>query len=229
MATRHILILLTSHASLGDTGRPTGFWLEELAVPYWTFTRAGVSVTLASPQGGKAPADPRSLTSELPEVKDFLADPTATGRLDHTARLADLDITSFDAIFVAGGHGTMWDLATPEVGAVLSKAWAAGKVLAAVCHGPAALVSVKAADGRPVVAGRRFAAFTNEEEAAVELTHVVPFLLATKLSEEGGHHVKGPMWEPLVVVDGRLVTGQNPGSSKKVAEATLGALGGLGR
>lgn len=219
-----ILILVTSHAMLGDSGVKTGLWLEELAVPYLTFTRAGARVELASPRGGPAPVDPKSEKEQSAEVKAFLADAAAMAQLTNTKKLSEVT-GSYDAVFVAGGHGTMWDLPTSaDVARVLSTTWKAGKVVAAVCHGPAALVAVKDETGQPVVKGRRFTAFTNEEEAAVGLTKTVPFLLETRLAELGGRFERGPMWAAHVVRDGQLITGQNPASSKGVAEAVLGAL-----
>ncbi|MCU0698646.1 MAG: type 1 glutamine amidotransferase domain-containing protein [Myxococcaceae bacterium] len=219
-----ILILLTSHAMLGESGQKTGLWLEELAVPYLVFTRAGAEVELASPLGGPAPIDPKSEKVASAEVKAFLADPKAVAKLHATTKLSTLT-GSYDAVFVAGGHGTMWDLPTSaDVARQLSRTWQDGKVLAAVCHGPAALVGVKDEKGQSVVQGRRFTAFTNEEEAAVGLTKVVPFLLESKLTELGGHFEGGPLWASHVVRDGRLITGQNPASSKGVAEAVLDAV-----
>lgn len=224
MKTLQILILVTSHGDLGTTGRTTGLWLEELAVPYLTLTRAGAEVTIASPRGGPAPIDPGSVNADVEEVRAFQADAVAQRKLAATVKLSSLDTSTFDAVFVAGGHGVMWDLPTLEVGAALSKAWQANRVLAAVCHGPAALVQVTTKAGMPVVAGKRVAAFTNEEEAAAELTKVVPFLLETKLAALGATIDKGPMWKSKVVTDGQLVTGQNPASSKAVAEAVLARL-----
>jgi putative intracellular protease/amidase len=219
-----ILILLTSHAMLGESGQKTGLWLEELAVPYLVFTRAGAEVELASPLGGPAPVDPKSEKEQSAEVKAFLADPKAVAKLKATKKLADVT-GPWDAVFVAGGHGTMWDLPTSaDVAKRLSSTWQAGGVVAAVCHGPAALVSAKDAAGASIVKGRRFTAFTNEEEAAVGLTKVVPFLLESKLSELGGRFEGGPMWAAHVVRDGQLITGQNPASSKGVAEAVLEAV-----
>jgi putative intracellular protease/amidase len=219
-----ILILLTSHAMLGESGQKTGLWLEELAVPYLVFTRAGAQVELASPLGGPAPIDPKSEKDQSAEVKAFLADTKAVAQLQGTKKLADLS-GSYDAVFVAGGHGTMWDLpVSAEVAKRLSRTWQEGRVLAAVCHGPAALVGAKDAAGQSVMKGRRFTAFTNEEEAAVGLTKTVPFLLETKLAELGGRFEGGPMWAAHVVRDGQLITGQNPASSKGVAEAVLDAL-----
>lgn len=224
MKTLKILMLLTSHAQLGASGKPTGFWLEELATPYYVFSDAGADVTLASPRGGAAPADPRSAQDASAEVKRFTSDAAAQKKLANTVALSAVDVAQYDAVFVVGGHGTMWDLSTKDVGAKLSAGWNAGKVLAAVCHGPAALVEVKDKDGKPVVAGRRVAAFTNDEEKAGGVEKDMPFLLESKLTALGAKHEKAPLWQPFTVTDGRLVTGQNPASSRATAEATLQAL-----
>lgn len=219
-----ILMVVTSHASLGDTGLETGFWLEELAVPYRVFTAAGADVDIASPAGGKPPADPKSV-SEEGEVAAFLADPVARRKLDDTLRLEPGLADGYDAVFLAGGHGVMWDLAVSQpLAALLGAADACGAVIAAVCHGPAGLVNARRADGQPLVAGRRVTGFSDEEEVGAELDKVVPFMLAQKLTELGGVYEHGPMWQPFAVRDGRLVTGQNPASSRRAAEETLAAL-----
>jgi putative intracellular protease/amidase len=219
-----ILIVVTSHTSLGDTGKPTGFWLEELAVPYQTFVRAGATVDLASPRGGKAPADPRSLDKPSDEVKHFLGDAAAQQKLEHTLELGKVS-KRYDAVFVAGGHGVMWDLTSDaHLAKLLGDTWARGGVVAAVCHGPAALAQVKKPSGEPLVRGLRFTGFSDEEEAAMELTRIVPFLIEATLKAQGGQYERGAMWQPHVVRDGKLVTGQNPASSKATAEATLEAL-----
>ena len=219
-----VLMIVTSHSKLGSTDKATGFWLEELAVPYQTFTRAGVEVDIASPQGGKPPADPASVKADNADVKAFIADARAVNKLDHTLRLADVR-ADYDAVFVAGGHGVMWDLVdNPTLSALLSRTYADGKVVAAVCHGPAALVGAKKADGKPLVAGHRVAGFSNEEEQAAGLSEVVPFLLESKLSSLGGRYERGPTWKAFAVRDGQLVTGQNPASSQRVAEETLVAI-----
>lgn len=220
-----ILILLTSHAELGPGGRPTGFWLEELAVPYQVLVQAGAQVDLASPRGGPAPADPKSLDSNHPAVLAFRADPVAQAKLAQTTPLTEVK-GPYDAVFVAGGHGVMWDLASdPRVGRLLSSIYQAGGAVAAVCHGPAALVLAQGEDGRPLVAGKRVAGFSNEEEQGVGLEKVVPFLLQSKLESLGGRYEHGPKWQAFAVRDGRLVTGQNPASSERVAVELLLALG----
>ena len=218
-----ILIVVTSHTALGDTGKPTGFWLEELAVPYQVFSRAGAQVELASPKGGPAPADPRSLEKPSDEVKAFQADAAAQQKLAGTLKLSEVK-PGYDAVFVAGGHGVMWDLTKdPALARLLGDTYAQGHVVAAVCHGPAALAQVKKANGEPLVKGLRFTGFSDEEETAMELTRVVPFLIETTLKGQGGKYERAAMWQSHVVRDGRLVTGQNPASSKATAEETLRA------
>jgi putative intracellular protease/amidase len=219
-----ILILLTSHARLGTTGRATGFWLEELAVPYLELTGAGARVDLASPLGGRPPADPESERTSDPAVKRFLADTDATAKLAETLPLAGVADT-YDAILVVGGHGVMWDLATSHTAAtLLSRQYAAGRVVAAVCHGPAALVAATKADGSPLVAGHRVTGFSNAEEREAKLSEIMPFLLESRLAELGGRYESGPNWQPFAIRDGRLVTGQNPRSSALVARETLAAI-----
>lgn len=223
---KRILMIVTSHAQLADTGTKTGFWLEELAVPYLAFTEAGSSVDICSPNGGRPPVDPKSEGNPGPAVKAFLADPKATGKLEATLRIAELQDT-YDAYFVVGGHGVMWDLAVDrDLQALLAAAQAGGKVIAAVCHGPAALVNVKLGDGSFLCKGKRVAGFSNAEEAAVGLDRVVPFALQSTLSERGGKYESGPLWGSFAVADGKLITGQNPASSLAVAKSTLQALAG---
>jgi putative intracellular protease/amidase len=226
--TKRVLMIVTSHARLGAAGdataTPTGFWLEELAAPYTVFRDAGLSIDIASPAGGRPPADPKSASSDAEAVRGFLADTDAVARLGSTLRLADVG-ERYDAYFVVGGHGVMWDLAkSEELAALLGAAHAAGKVVAAVCHGPAALVGVKGAEGEPVVRGRRVAAFSNDEENAVGLVGVVPFALETRLRDLGARYERGPTWSSFAVRDGNLVTGQNPQSSVATAREVLAAL-----
>lgn len=221
----HVLFILTSHGALGASGKPTGFWFEELAAPYYELVAAGVEVDLASPKGGHPPVDPASQVRPSPAVSRFLADAKAMDKLAHTVPLARVD-DQYDAYFVAGGHGVMWDLASdPTLAQLLGHAADTGKVVAAVCHGPAALVGVKRANGQPVVKGRRVAAFSNEEEKAAHLDAVVPFALQTRLEGLGAHYEHGPMWSSFALRDGNLVTGQNPQSSVAVAREVLAALG----
>ena len=221
--TRSILIALTSHRALGDTGRETGFFVGEAAHPWKVFTDAGYTVDLASVAGGVPPQD--GLDSDDPVQKEFLADERVAAQLAATPALADVDPADYDAILLAGGHGTMWDFPDDTRLAGLARdVYESGGVVSAVCHGPSGLVNVTLSDGRPLVEGKRVSAFTNEEEAAVGLTDVVPFLLQTRLEERGAKHSGAPNFAAHVVRDGRLVTGQNPASATGVAEAVLEAL-----
>lgn len=223
--TKHVVLIVTSHAKLGTTGEPTGFWLEELAAPYYELVDAGFRVTIASPLGGRPPADPKSEKSDAPAVKRFVADEAAQAKLAATMALESLDASAFDAWFVVGGHGVMWDLADSEkLATLLGRAHDGGKVVAAVCHGPAALVRVRDASGAPIVRGRRVTGFSNEEEDAVGLTGIVPFALETKLRELGGAYERGPKWGAFAVRDGRLITGQNPASSTAAARLVVESL-----
>jgi len=221
-------MVVTSQASMGNTGEPTGLWLEELAVPYLRFAEAGADVTVASIHGGKVPIDPRSTPPagpEAPVVQRFLADPTAARVLSHAVPIEALDATRFDAVFLAGGHGTMFDFAVSNaLASALSRAWKAGRIVAAVCHGPAGLVGAVDSDGRPVVAGRRVTAFSNAEEEAVGLSKWVPFLLQDRLRSLGATVEAGPSFEPFALADGRLITGQNPASARRTADLTLAAI-----
>jgi putative intracellular protease/amidase len=219
-----ILLIVTSHTQLGNTKEATGFWLEELATPYAEFTKAGAQVDIASPLGGKAPADPKSEQESSEATRAFLADAGAKKKLANTLVLEKVK-ERYDAYFVVGGHGTMWDLAThAPLHSLLTTAYARGAVVSAVCHGPAALVGVKGPDGKPIVSGKRVAAFSNEEEKAVKLDTVVPFPLETRLREQGARYESGPMWGSFVVRDGRLITGQNPASSAAAAREVITAL-----
>lgn len=223
-----ILMILTSTGTMNEDGEATGLWFEELATPYFTFIDAGASVTLASIAGGPAPIDPRSLNApgeNAPSVERFLADDAAAQALRATIPLAALDAAPFGAIFLPGGHGTMWDL--PESGALaalLERAWIDGKVIAAVCHGPAGLVRARDENGASLVSGRRVTGFSDSEERAVGLDATVPFLLETRLRALGGRYESAADFQPFAVADGRLVTGQNPASSAQTAQLTLDAL-----
>jgi len=223
-----ILMIVTSHARLGDTGKPTGLWAEELAVPWYALADAGAMLTLASPAGGPAPIDPGSVKpagENDAAVERLLADPALQASLAATPRVADFDGADFDALFFPGGHGTMWDLPVDAgVTRAVERAFAAGRLIAAVCHGPAGLVSARRPDGEPIVKDLRVNSFTDAEEAAVGLAQVVPFLLESRLRELGGRFESGPSWQPFAVRDGPLVTGQNPQSSHAVAQALLDAL-----
>jgi putative intracellular protease/amidase len=219
-----ILIVLTSHDQLGNTGENTGFWLEEFAAPYYVFKDAGATITLASPLGGQPPLDPKS---DLPDfqtdaTKRFRADPEAQDQLAHTRRLSDLSADDFDALFYPGGHGPMWDLPDNTDSIALIESFVkGGKPVGAVCHAPVVFVNTHGTDGEFLVRGRRVTGFSNSEETAVGLTEVVPFLLEDRLRERGGIYIKGNDWASNVQIDGFLVTGQNPASSAPVAEALL--------
>jgi len=219
-----ILIVLTSHDQLGDTGKKTGFWLEEFAAPYYVFHDAGAVVTLASPKGGQPPLDPKSdLPENLTELtKRFRTDKVAQAELANTKKLADVSAAGFDAVFYPGGHGPMWDMPENATSIALIKAFVkADKPVGAVCHAPAALVNVRGEDGRYLVQGKRVTGFTNAEETAVGLAEAVPFLLEDRLKERGGLYRKAADWMPHVEVDGKLVTGQNPASSGPAAKELL--------
>ena len=220
----NILMVLTSHDRLGDTGRKTGFWLEEFAAPYYVLKDAGAQLTLVSPLGGQPPLDPKS---DAPDAQTeathrFKADPAAQAALASTSKLADVDAGSFDAVFYPGGHGPLWDLAEDRDSIALIQAMiAAGKPVAAVCHAPGVLRHVNGADGKPLVNGKRVTGFTNTEEEAVGLTQVVPFLVEDVLKDSGGIYSKVDDWQPYAITDGLLVTGQNPASSEAAAQALL--------
>jgi putative intracellular protease/amidase len=218
-----ILMVLTSHDQLGNTGRKTGFWLEEFAAPYFVFRDAGVQLTLASPKGGQPPIDPKS---NLPEGQTeaqlrFKQDKAAQEALAHTVRLADMRSEDFDTIFVVGGHGPMWDLVDNQhVIALIESFYNSGKPVAAVCHSAAVLHRVMH-NGAPLVKGKRVTGFTNGEEAAVHLTGVVPFLVEDELKRVGGLYEKADDWASFAITDGRVITGQNPASSTAAARALL--------
>ena len=221
-----ILMVLTSHDILGDTGRKTGFWLEEFAAPYFVFRDAGVDLTLASPKGGQPPIDPKS---DLPEnqteaMTRFKQDDAAKKALSSTRKLADMKSQSFDTIFYVGGHGPMWDLVyNPDSIRLIESFYNSGKPVAAVCHSPAVFHRVMH-QGVPLVKGKRATGFTNGEEAAVNLTHVVPFLVEDELRRIGAAYEKAPDWESFALVDGRVVTGQNPASSTAAAQLLIKVL-----
>lgn len=221
-----ILMVLTSHDQLGNTGRKTGFWLEEFAAPYFVFRDAGVDLTLASPKGGQPPVDPKS---DLPEnqtaaMARFKQDKTAQDALAHTAKLADMKSADFDTVFYPGGHGPMWDLAESRDSInLLESFYNSGKPIALVCHSPGVLRHVTY-NGAPLVKGKRVTGFTNGEEEEVQLTHVVPFLVEDELLRLGATFEKLANWEPFSVIDGRLVTGQNPASSTVAAQNLLKVL-----
>lgn len=224
-----ILMVLTSHDQLGNTGKKTGFWLEEFAAPYYAFKDAGADITLVSPKGGQPPLDPKSdeADSQTDATRRFKADAAAQAALAHTGKLSDVSASGFDALFYPGGHGPLWDLAEDADSIRLIEAMVgAGKTVSAVCHAPGVLRHVKAADGSPLVKGKNVTGFTNTEEAAVQLTDVVPFLVEDMLVKNGGSYSKGADWQPYVVTDGKLITGQNPASSEPAALAVLRQLKG---
>ena len=219
-----ILIVLTSHDQLGNTGKKTGFWLEEFAAPYYVLKDAGAAITLASPKGGQPPLDPKSdLPESLTELtKRFRKDKAAQAELANTKKLSDVSADDFDAVFYPGGHGPMWDMPDNKISIALIEAFVkADKPIGAVCHAPAAIVNVRGKDGEYLVKSKHVTGFTNAEEEAVGLSNVVPFLLEDRLKERGGLYSKGADWAPHIQVDGRLVTGQNPASSGPAAEALL--------
>jgi putative intracellular protease/amidase len=222
-----ILMVLTSHDQLGDTGRKTGFWLEELAAPYYVFKDAGAEVVLASPKGGRPPLDPKSnepgFQTDL--TRRFEADREANAVLADTVRLDSVNPEGFDAVFYPGGHGPLWDLAEDSASVrLIETTLRAGKPVTLVCHAPGVLRHAKAPDGKPLVDGKDVTGFTNTEEEAVGLTQVVPFLVEDELKRNGGRFSKAGDWEPYVVADGLLITGQNPASSGPAAERLLGLL-----
>jgi putative intracellular protease/amidase len=226
--TDPILIVLTSHDQLGDTGHPTGFWFEELATPYRLFDRAGHAILIASPRGGEPPHDPKSLEQLDPVPDDvawFLDNHEAMERLRQSVPLAQVDFRRVAAVFISGGHGAVYDLPNDcTLATGLCQAFDSGVPIGAVCHGPGGLVGSRRGDGQPLIAGYRVSGFTNSEEGAVGLTETVPFLLADRLRELGGEYVQGPDFTPFAVRDRHLVTGQNPMSSAMSAELLLEAL-----
>ncbi|MBS1038550.1 type 1 glutamine amidotransferase domain-containing protein [Gluconobacter cerinus] len=222
-----ILMVLTSHDRLGDTGEKTGFWLEEFAAPYYVFLDAGASVTLTSPKGGQPPLDPKSDAADFQTdaTRRFKMDLDAQKRLSATLPLTDIVAGDYDAVFYPGGHGPLWDLAEDKASiALIETTIAAGKSVATVCHAPGVLRDVRTVDGMPVVSGRNVTGFSNSEEDAVGLTKIVPFLVEDMLKAKEGQYSKGPDWQSYVVTDGPLITGQNPGSSEATAKELLRVL-----
>jgi putative intracellular protease/amidase len=222
-----ILMVLTSHDQLGNTGRKTGFWLEEFAAPYFVFRDAGVQLTLASPKGGQPPIDPKSDSPEnqTPAMTRFKQDKEAQQQLSQTVELSGVKSEDFDTVFYSGGHGPMWDLVdNPDSMTLIESFWSSGKPVAAVCHSSAVFHRVLD-QGVSIVKGKRVTGFTNGEEADAKLTHVVPFLVENELKRVGGLYEKAADWAPFALVDGRLVTGQNPASSTVAARALLELLG----
>ncbi|AKH98901.1 putative intracellular protease/amidase [Hoeflea sp. IMCC20628] len=222
-----ILMVLTSHDQLGDTGKKTGFWLEEFAAPYYIFKDAGADITLASPKGGQPPIDPSSDDdgAQTDDTRRFKGDAEAQKQLAGTLKLSDVTEDGFDAIFYPGGHGPLWDLAEDADSKRLIEAFAAAdRPVGAVCHAPAVFRHTLGTDGKPLVSGRRVTGFTNTEEEAVGLTKIVPFLVEDMLKANGGIYEKGDDWASFVLRDGKLVTGQNPASSAAAAQKVLALL-----
>ncbi|GAA1619195.1 type 1 glutamine amidotransferase domain-containing protein [Actinoplanes couchii] len=223
----NVLVVLTSHEELGTTGRKTGFWLEELAAPYYRLKQAGATITLASPKGGRPPLDPKSNEpdSQTDDTRRFEADAEASAALDSTVVLSTVDPADYDAVFYPGGHGPLWDLAEDgDSRNIIETTLRSGKPVALVCHAPGVLRHVTAEDGSPLVQGRPVTGFTNSEEEGVGLTEVVPFLVEDMLKANGGVYSKGADWGSYVVRDGLLITGQNPASSAEAADVLLAVL-----
>ncbi len=224
-----ILIVLTSHGTLGNTGEKTGFWIEEFAAPYYVLADAGAEITIASPKGGQPPVDPKSELAEAQTAatKRFYQDNVLIDQVAFSIKLSSIDYTDYDAVFYPGGHGPLWDLATDKNSIqLIEDFYNDQKPIAFVCHAPAALVNVKAENGEPLVRGKHLTGFSNTEEEAVHLTNVVPFLLEDELKKHGAHYSKGPDWAIYTKQDGLLITGQNPASSAAVAQLLLKTLAG---
>jgi putative intracellular protease/amidase len=223
-----ILMVLTSHDQLGDTGKKTGFWLEEFAAPYYAFLDAGAKLTLASPKGGQPPLDPKSdePDAQTEATERFRKDTAAQAALASTIKLSAAQASDYDAVFYPGGHGPLWDLAEDKDSiALIETMYAAGKPVSAVCHAPGVLRHVRGADGAPLVKGKKVTGFSDSEEAAVQLTDIVPFLVEAELKRLGGNYSKLADWQSYAVADSNLVTGQNPASSVAVAQQVLKLLG----
>lgn len=219
-----ILMVLTSHDELGTTGKKTGFWLEEFAAPYYVFKDSGIDITLASPKGGQPPLDPNSAVKDFQTVATarFMADKEAQTALANTVKLSEISPSEYDALFYPGGHGPLWDLAEDKSSiAMIETMYSQGKPVSAVCHGPGVFRHVRSPDGSPLVQGKCVTGFSNSEECAVGLTDVVPFLVEDELKKLGGTYSKSADWQAYSVVDGTLITGQNPASSVAVAQAVL--------
>ncbi len=222
--TKKILMVLTSHDELGNTGKKTGFWVEEFAAPYYAFIDAGVEVTLATPKGGQAPIDPTSTLADFQTsaTERYDGDEVAQAKIANTVQLSSLSESDFDGVFYPGGHGPLWDLTDNKDSIALIESFLnAGKAVAAVCHASAALLNVKQASGEFAIKGKAVTGFTNSEEEAVQLTEVVPFLLEDELIKRGGEYQKAQDWHAFVVQDGLIITGQNPASSALAAEKLL--------
>ncbi len=223
----NILIVLTSHDSLGKTGEKTGFWIEEFACPYYVLADAGAILTIASPKGGQPPVDPKSEAPEAqtPSTERFYKDYSLIDKVAHSFKLSEINPDAYDAVFYPGGHGPLWDLATDKTSIqLIENLYDRQKPIAFVCHAPAALIHAKTKTNEPIVKGKQITGFSNTEEEAVQLTKVVPFLLEDELRKQGAHYSKGKDWEPYVKQDGFVITGQNPASSQAVAKLLLAAL-----
>lgn len=222
-----VLFVLTSHSDLGNTGQKTGFWIEEFAAPYYVMADAGVEITIASPKGGQPPIDPKSDSPEnqTPATERFHADEALKAKLANSLKLSEVNDGDYDAVFYPGGHGPLWDLAEDKNSVSLIESFHNNnKPVAFVCHAPAALLHVKAANGEPLVKGKQVTGFSNTEEEAVQLTDIVPFLLEDELKNLGATYSKGDDWSSHVKKDGLLITGQNPGSSEETAKVLLETL-----
>ncbi|WP_018126199.1 type 1 glutamine amidotransferase domain-containing protein [Balneola vulgaris] len=221
------LFVLTSHNELGDTGNKTGFWIEEFAAPYYYLTDKGADITIASPMGGQPPIDPSSDTpdNQTPATRRFKEDEALQKKLASSIKLSQIQMDDFDGVFYPGGHGPLWDLANDEDSIrLIQEFYEANKPTGLVCHAPAALKNVKLSDGEFLVKGKNVTGFTNSEEAAVQLTEVVPFLVEDMLKERGANYSKADDWQAYAVQDTNLVTGQNPASSEAVAEKLFAML-----
>jgi putative intracellular protease/amidase len=219
-----VLMVLTSHSELGNTGQKTGFWIEEFASPYYVFSDAGAEITIASPKGGQPPVDPKSESTDAqtPATRRFDNDKELKDKLAHSVKLNTVGQHDFDAVFYPGGHGPLWDLANDETSiALIENFLNHNKPVSFVCHAPGALIKVKVQNGDPLVKGKNVTGFSDTEEAAVKLTDVVPFLLEDELKKLGGNYSKGPDWGSYVLKDGLLITGQNPASSEDAAKLLL--------
>ncbi|WP_026898364.1 type 1 glutamine amidotransferase domain-containing protein [Daejeonella oryzae] len=222
-----VLIVLTSHSDLGNTGEKTGFWIEEFAAPYYVMADAGVEITIASPKGGMPPIDPKSEApdAQTPATKRYDKDQDLQKKLAASVKLSEVNQADFDAVFYPGGHGPLWDLANDEISiSLIESFYKNNKPIAFVCHSPAALVKVKAPNGEPLVKGKDITGFSNTEEDAVQLTDIVPFLLEDEVKKLGGNYSKGADWGSYVKKDGLLITGQNPASSEEAAKLLLETL-----
>lgn len=223
----NVLMVLTSHDQLGNTGEKTGFWLEEFTSPYYVFKDAGAHIVIASPKGGQPPLDPKSDApdAQTDSTRRFEQDSTAQQQLANTLPLDQINAADFDTVFYAGGHGPLWDLTNDQHSIELLQAFdRTNKPMGLVCHAPAVLKNVKAANGESFVKGKKLTGFSNSEEAAVQLTDVVPFLIEDEFQAQGAHYEKGADWNSYTVTDGHLITGQNPASSEAVAEQLLSML-----